>query len=104
MTLGGKVRWRDRLQSTGAQPQMIMSAWRLSLSLKFDCKYFPFKFGCSPDAMPPTRFEPSSIKNRIKREDVHRSAKKSKSQAKLKRRLALKEAERKDPSLKQVSM
>ncbi|KAB5594488.1 Ribosome production factor 1 [Ceratobasidium theobromae] len=51
--------------------------------------------------MPPTRFEPSRIKNRIKRQDVHREAKRSKGQAKLKQRLALKEAERKDPSLKQ---
>ncbi|KAF8677426.1 Brix protein [Rhizoctonia solani] len=50
--------------------------------------------------MPPTRFEPSEIKNKIKREDVHRSSKKSQAQEKLKRRLALKEAERKDPSLK----
>ncbi|KAG8715964.1 hypothetical protein FRC11_012109 [Ceratobasidium sp. 423] len=50
--------------------------------------------------MPPTRFEPSNIKNKVKREDVHRSSKKSKAQEKLKRRLALKEAERKDPSLK----
>lgn len=53
--------------------------------------------------MPPTRFEPSSIKNRIKREDVHRSAKKNKSQEKLKKRQALAAAERKDPSLKEVS-
>ncbi|KAG9099264.1 hypothetical protein FS749_001681 [Ceratobasidium sp. UAMH 11750] len=51
--------------------------------------------------MPPTRFEPSLIKNRHKREDVHRSKKKEKGQEKLKRRLALAEAERKDPSLKQ---
>ncbi|KAJ1306628.1 hypothetical protein OPQ81_007624 [Rhizoctonia solani] len=50
--------------------------------------------------MPPTRFEASRIKNKVKREDVHRSSKKSKAQEKLKRRLALKEAERKDPSLK----
>ncbi|CAE7074936.1 unnamed protein product [Rhizoctonia solani] len=49
--------------------------------------------------MPPTRFEPSRIKNKIKREDVHRSSRKSKAQEKLKRRLTLKEAERKDPSL-----
>lgn len=54
--------------------------------------------------MPPTRFQPSSIKNRIKREDVHRSAKKNKSQEKLKKRQALAAAERKDPSLKEVSM
>jgi hypothetical protein len=52
--------------------------------------------------MPPTRFEPSRIKNKIKREDVHRYSKKSKAQEKLKQRLALKEAERKDPSLKKV--
>ncbi|KAG8689459.1 hypothetical protein FRC09_012414 [Ceratobasidium sp. 395] len=51
--------------------------------------------------MPPTRFEPSLIKNRHKREDVHRSKKKAKGQEKLRRRLALAEAERKDPSLKQ---
>ncbi|CAE6418211.1 unnamed protein product [Rhizoctonia solani] len=50
--------------------------------------------------MPPTRFESSRIKNKIKREEVHGSSKKSKAQEKLKRRLALKEAERKDPSLK----
>ncbi|EUC59113.1 ribosome production factor 1 [Rhizoctonia solani AG-3 Rhs1AP] len=50
--------------------------------------------------MSPTRFEPSKIKNKIKREDVHRSSRKSKAQEKLKRKLALKEVERKDPSLK----
>jgi ribosome production factor 1 len=52
--------------------------------------------------MPPTRFNPSSIKNRIKREDVHRAQKKIKAQEKLKRRLALAEAERKDPEAKKV--
>ncbi|CAE6502540.1 unnamed protein product [Rhizoctonia solani] len=39
--------------------------------------------------MPPTRFEPSSIKNKIKREDVHHASRKSKAQEKLRRRLAL---------------
>ncbi|QRV88710.1 Brix domain protein [Ceratobasidium sp. AG-Ba] len=51
--------------------------------------------------MPPTRFAPSLIKNKEKREEIHQSRKKSKGQEKLRRRLALAEAERKNPSLKQ---
>ena len=39
----------------------------------------------------------------MKREDVHRSMKRKKGQEKLKRRLALAEAERKDPEARKVS-
>jgi ribosome production factor 1 len=53
--------------------------------------------------MPADRFYASSIKNKMKREDVHRAMKKKKGQEKLKRRLALAEAERKDPEARQVS-
>lgn len=48
------------------------------------------------------RFQASSIKNKMKREDVHRKMKKQKGQEKLKRRLALAEAERKDPEARKV--
>ena len=52
--------------------------------------------------MPPERFNASYIKNKIKREDVHRQQKRKKGQEKLKRRLALAEAERKDPEARKV--
>jgi ribosome production factor 1 len=51
---------------------------------------------------PPKRFNPSAIKNKMKREDVSRSLKKAKRQDKLKRRLALAEAERNDPEARKV--
>ncbi|KAF9006024.1 anticodon-binding protein [Cyathus striatus] len=50
--------------------------------------------------MPGTRFEPSAIKNKIKREEVIRKNKKVKSQAKLQRRLALAKQEANDPAAK----
>ena len=53
--------------------------------------------------MPPSRFEPSSIKNKIKREEVARKSKKTKSQQKLQKRLAQAKLESKDPALKKVS-
>lgn len=53
--------------------------------------------------MPAERFATSAIKNKLKREDVYRHQKKQRGQEKLKRRLALAEAERKDPEAKQVS-
>ena len=53
--------------------------------------------------MPPTkRFEPSSIKNKIKREEITRKLKKDKRQDKLKRRLALAKTEKEDPAAKKV--
>lgn len=52
--------------------------------------------------MPPERLNASRIKNKIKREDVHRQQKRRKGQEKLKRRLALVEAERKDPEARKV--
>ncbi|KAI0047126.1 Brix-domain-containing protein [Auriscalpium vulgare] len=51
--------------------------------------------------MPSQRFEPSSIKNRIKREDVSRKVKRAKGQAKLRRRLELAKLEADDPKAKQ---
>ena len=52
--------------------------------------------------MPPTRFEPSSIKNKVKREEIANKQKKAKRQEKLKRRLAQAKAEANDPLAKKV--
>ncbi len=48
------------------------------------------------------RFEPSQIKNKIKREEIAQKKKKAKSQEKLKKRLALAKAEANDPAAKKV--
>lgn len=56
----------------------------------------------SSSKMPSARFEPSSIKNKIKREDIARKQKKQKSQEKLQRRLALAKVEADDPLAKKV--
>jgi len=53
--------------------------------------------------MPTSRFEPSLIKNKIKREEVVRKSKKAKNQLKLQRRLALAKEEANDPAAKKVS-
>ncbi|EJD08536.1 Brix-domain-containing protein [Fomitiporia mediterranea MF3/22] len=50
--------------------------------------------------MPANRFEPSSIKNKLKREEVARKAKKGKRQEKLQRRLARAKVEANDPLAK----
>ncbi|TBU30697.1 Brix-domain-containing protein [Dichomitus squalens] len=50
--------------------------------------------------MPPSRFEPSSIRNKVKREEIARKQKKEKRQGKLQRRLAQAKAEADDPLLK----
>lgn len=50
------------------------------------------------------RFEPSTIKNKIKREEIARKQKKSKNQAKLQRRLAQAKAEADDPLAKKVGL
>ncbi|KAJ6539737.1 anticodon-binding protein [Mycena capillaripes] len=50
--------------------------------------------------MSSTRFEPSSIKNKLKREEVSRKTKKAKGQQKLQRRLAQAKAEANDPAAK----
>ncbi|CDO77671.1 hypothetical protein BN946_scf184969.g22 [Trametes cinnabarina] len=50
--------------------------------------------------MPTTRFEPSTIKNKVKREEVARKQKKAKRQEKLQRRLAQAKAEANDPLAK----
>ncbi|KAJ3565116.1 hypothetical protein NP233_g7846 [Leucocoprinus birnbaumii] len=50
--------------------------------------------------MPTARFEPSTIKNKIKREEVLRKSKKAKTQAKLQKRLAQAKLEANDPAAK----
>ncbi|KAF5355281.1 hypothetical protein D9758_006081 [Tetrapyrgos nigripes] len=50
--------------------------------------------------MPPTRFEPSSIKNKIKREEITNKRKKAKRQEKLQKRLAQAKFEANDPAAK----
>jgi ribosome production factor 1 len=52
--------------------------------------------------MPTTRFEPSSIKNKIKREEISRKNKKAKNQQKLEKRLAQVKLEANDPAAKKV--
>jgi ribosome production factor 1 len=52
--------------------------------------------------MPTDRFEPSSIKNKLKREEISRKSKKAKSQQKLQRRLAQAKLEANDPAAKKV--
>lgn len=53
--------------------------------------------------MPTSRFEPSSIKNKIKREEISQKKKKAKRQEKLQTRLARAKVEANDPSAKKVS-
>ncbi|KAF4569951.1 hypothetical protein EYR36_009757 [Pleurotus pulmonarius] len=50
--------------------------------------------------MAPTRFEPSSIRNKIKREEIARKSKRTKNQEKLKRRLEQTKHESLDPQAK----
>ena len=52
--------------------------------------------------MPTARFEPSSIKNKLKREEVARKFKKAKSQTKLQKRLSRAKLEANDPAAKKV--
>ena len=52
--------------------------------------------------MPLSRFEASSIKNKLKREEVSRKSKKTKSQQKLQKRLAQAKLEANDPAAKKV--
>lgn len=54
--------------------------------------------------MAPERFEPSAIKNKIKREEIARKAKRTKRQAKLQKRLARAKEEESDPLAKKVSL
>ena len=52
--------------------------------------------------MSTSRFEPSSIKNKIKREEIARKSKKAKNQFKLQKRLAQAKEEANDPAAKKV--
>ena len=51
-----------------------------------------------------SRFEPSSIKNKIKREEVAQKSKKAKNQLKLQKRLARAKVEANDPTAKRVRL
>jgi hypothetical protein len=57
----------------------------------------------NPDVMAPSRFNASQIRNKMKREEMHRAAKREKKQDKLKRRLLQAEVEKKNPEEKIVS-
>ena len=52
--------------------------------------------------MPTSRFEASSIKNKIKREEIARKLKKQKGQSKLQKRLAQAKVEADNPAVKKV--
>ena len=52
--------------------------------------------------MPSARFEPSSIKNKVKRQEIARKLKREKGQRKLQSRLAIAKAEVTDPGSKRV--
>lgn len=52
--------------------------------------------------MPTSRFEPSTIKNKMKREEIARKLKKQKNQSKLQKRLAQAKAEADNPAAKKV--
>ena len=53
--------------------------------------------------MSPTRLNPSVIGNKMKREQVYRTAKREKRQEKLKKRVQQAELEKKNPELREVS-
>jgi len=55
-----------------------------------------------PPPMPSTRFEPSSIRNKAKRQEVVRKLKREKGRRKLQSRLAIAKAETADPAAKKV--
>jgi hypothetical protein len=63
---------------------------------------FIFKFGQISSIMPTSRFEPSSIKNKLKREEISRKNRKAKNQQKLQKRLAQVKLEANDPAVKKV--
>jgi ribosome production factor 1 len=52
--------------------------------------------------MAPTRLNPSAIGNKLKREQVYRTAKREKKQEKLKKRMHQAELEQKNPELREV--
>jgi hypothetical protein len=54
--------------------------------------------------MPSARFEPSSIKNKVKRQETVRKLKREKGQKKLQSRLAIAKAEVADPGAKRVRL
>jgi len=55
-------------------------------------------------SMPSTRFEASSIKNKVKRQEIARKLKREKGKKKLQSRLAIAKAEIADPTAKKVRL
>ena len=81
-----------------------LQPWAVNLAaLSLILLRLPARPGTLPK-MPATRFEPSSIKNKVKREEIARKQKKEKRQGKLQRRLAQAKAEADDPLLKKVCL
>ena len=67
------------------------------------CEFRSIVFNPAP-SMPSTRFEPSSIKNKTKRQEIVRKLKREKGQRKLQSRLAMAKAEIADPAAKRVRL
>ena len=67
------------------------------------CELRSIVFNPSPP-MPSTRFEPSSIKNKTKRQEIARKLKREKGQRKLQSRMAIAKAELTDPAAKKVRL
>ena len=76
-------------------------AGRLISEARRTCEFFSIVFNPVP-SMPSTRFEPSSIKNKAKRQEIVRKLKREKGQRKLQSRLAIAKAEIADPAAKKV--
>lgn len=67
------------------------------------CELQSIVFNPSP-SMPSTRFESSSIKNKVKRQEIARKLKREKGQRKLQSRLTIAKAELADPVAKKVRL
>ena len=67
------------------------------------CEFLSIVFNRFP-SMPSTRFEPSSIRNKTKRQEIVRKLKREKGQRKLQSRLAIAKAEIADPAAKKVRL
>jgi hypothetical protein len=99
-----RVAWQEMWKrgggkATAAQPPSALSPHLLSQKFLIAC----WKEHHVENMTATRKFQPSSIKNKIKREDEARKLKRSKRQDKLQRRLALAKAEANDPAAKKVS-
>ena len=78
------------------------SDWIADPETRQACELPPIVF--IPPSMPSTRFEPSSIKNKTKRQEIVRKLKRERGQRKLQSRLAIAKAEIADPAAKKVRL